>query len=316
MHLRRDIILTGFIVASMVVSACGTTATTAPGTGVGDTVAGVGVLPGVSSGVDPGSGSTVRSTTTLAPEDQVGAVAAGNRVIVIGDSILASTSRRYSNAMCGALVPLGWQVEVDAETSRFIEFGNKVLDQRLQAGWDTAVILLGNNYINDQAKYRVQLEKMVKRLSPAPVVLLTVTEFDPTRREVNDVIYEMLEKYDNVVLVDWATTSVEDQRVLGGDGLHLTDRGRQVLAENVALALGEAPTSPGACLKSVFTDDSGGNVDGSSTTVKGGGKSTSTTSKSSSPTTNPGATETTEGSTATTAATATTAPPAAPPATS
>ena len=80
----------------------------------------------------------------------MGAKVKGNRVIIIGDSVMASTSRRYGNTMCGALVPLGWQVELDAETSRFIQFGNKVLDKRLSAGWDASVILLGNNYGGDQ----------------------------------------------------------------------------------------------------------------------------------------------------------------------
>ena len=38
---------------------------------------------------------------------------------MIGDSILASTSRRYTGEMCLGLVPLDWAVEVDAEKSRF-----------------------------------------------------------------------------------------------------------------------------------------------------------------------------------------------------
>jgi hypothetical protein len=216
----------------------------------------------------------VGTTTTLAAEDTVGARAKGNRVILIGDSVMASTSRRYSNDMCDALVPLGWQVEVDAETGRFIDFGKKVLDKRLSAGWDVSVILLGNNYGEDQNKYRTALEQLVERLSPNPVVLLTVTEFKPSRAEVNAVIAEMVAAHDNVIVADWATVTRNDPALTGADRLHLTTVGRQALAQNVALALGQAPEQPGVCLKTSFTDDSSGPVTG--TTVHR--RSTTTTS--------------------------------------
>jgi hypothetical protein len=170
--------------------------------------------------------------------------------------------------MCAALMPLGWQVELDAETSRFIQFGNKVLDKRLSAGWDASVILLGNNYGEDQDVYRRELEKMVTRLSPNPVVLLTVTEFTPSRTQVNDVIREMATKYPNVQIVDWAASTADEPAFLAGDGLHLSNFGREGLATNVAFALGQAPVTPGKCLATSFTNDSGGPVTG--TTLRPG----------------------------------------------
>ena len=63
--------------------------------------------------------------------DLVGEIVAGNRILIIGDSIMASTSSRYGGQMCDALVPLGWEVAVEAEPSRFIDFGNRVLDKVL-----------------------------------------------------------------------------------------------------------------------------------------------------------------------------------------
>lgn len=266
MLLRR---ITPVLCVVALASACGST-----GEGAGATTAPaqLGDLPDTvvaTTSIAQTEGSAAGTTTTLSPEDQVGARTSGNRVIVIGDSVMASTSRRYSNDMCKALVPLGWQVEVDAETGRFIPFGNKVLDKRLSAGWDAAVILLGNNYLEDQAQYRSELLEMVERLAPRPTVLLTVTEFKPSRREVNEVVREMAETHDNVTVVDWATTTADDRGLTGADGLHLTNRGRAALALNVALALGEAPEQPGACLKTQFTDDSSGPVTG--TTLGGGG---------------------------------------------
>lgn len=216
---------------------------------------------------EPTASTTIRTTLPISPEAQVGARVEGNRVIAIGDSVMASTSRRYSNDMCEALVPLGWQVEVDAETSRFIEFGHEILDERLEAGWDVGVVLLGNNYNGDQAAFLLQLDRIIRRLSPSLVVLMTVSEFTETRLEVNEVIFDMAEKYENVLIVDWGATTAADPTLVGGDGLHLTDKGRASLAEQVALALGMSPVKPGRCLPTEFDDDSAGEVDGGATTT-------------------------------------------------
>ena len=272
MFLRRVTLLL-CVVGTLTACGAGASATdgTAPSLEVGELPQPSGAEPA------PTDSGVRRTTTTLSPEDQIGALSAGNRVILIGDSVMASTSRRYSNDMCKALVPLGWQVEVDAETGRFVTFGNEVLDTRLDAGWDASVILLGNNYREDQDGYRKELEKMVRRLSPQPVVLLTVTEFMPSRAEVNEVVFEMAAKYDNVLVVDWATTTADDPSLTGADGLHLTTAGRAALAENVALALGVAPEQPGKCLTTDYTDDSSGPVEGTTTTVSGKPSRTTTT---------------------------------------
>jgi hypothetical protein len=179
------------------------------------------------------------------------------RVLMIGDSIMASTSRRYGGEMCRELVPRGWEVEVDAETGRFVDFGGRVLDARLDAGWDAAVVMLGNNYGADKAVYSEYLEEIVDRLAPRPTVLLTVTEFRPDRADVNDAIYEIAADYDNVRVVDWATETANDPELVGGDGLHLSDKGRQHYADLVGRELGRAPDyGEGDCLGSDFTDDS------------------------------------------------------------
>lgn len=239
----------------------------------------VGELPPSSPTTATGDPATtvIRTTVPIPLDAQVGAIVGGNRVLLIGDSVMASTDRRYSGAMCDALVPLGWQVEVDAETGRFIDFGREVLDERLSAGWDVAVILLGNNYLRDQDVFRAGLERMVQRISPQPVVLLTVSEFEPSRLEVNEVIFELAGIYDNVLIVDWGATTAADPSLTGGDGLHLTDAGRTALAEQVALALGQSPEPDGKCLPGQFTDDSGGSVDGTSTTTTVKRRTTTTT---------------------------------------
>jgi hypothetical protein len=272
MFIRRIALLLGLL---GVATACGA----ASGQGIDPPVtAPVGELPPAADSTTTATvldSSTVpRTTVPIAPDAQVGALVAGNRVMLIGDSVMASTSERYGGEMCGALVPLGWQAEVDAESGRFIDFGKLVVDKRLDAGWDVSVILLGNNYGDNQDVFRQYLDDMVGRLSPQPVVLLTVTEFKPSRVQVNDVIFEMAQKYPNVVVVDWAAVTAADPLLTGPDHLHLTEPGRAALAAQVAFALGHAPVEPGKCLPTNFRDDSSATNVNPQTTVKKPAKTT------------------------------------------
>ncbi len=209
------------------------------------------------------------ATTTLPPAQPIGALVTGNKLLMIGDSITASAAKRYGGELCNALVPLGWQVEVDAEPSRFVDFGNQVLERRLAAGWDAAYVFLGTNYHGDQQSYLRQLERIVQRLAPAPVVLLTVTEFEESRREVNDAITLVTAEFANVHLLDWGAIAAADApTILRGDGHHLTTEGRAALASTVAGVMGAAPTQPGECLGTSFSNDSGKSVNGSDTPSK------------------------------------------------
>ncbi len=231
----------------------------------------VGGLPPTLPTLAPGAPFTtvIRTTVPLTPEQLIGARVTGNRVIMIGDSVMAGTAKRYGGEMCAILVPLGWAVEVDAETARFIDFGNVVLNERLSAGWDAAVILLGNNYGGDPDVYRLYLNRLVEKLAPRPTVLLTVSEYRAEQLEVNQVIFEVAAQHDNVVVVDWAASTAQHRNFLKEDGLHLTDPGRLALAQHVGDVMGPSPAPPGKCLGTSFSDDSAGSVDGSTTTVSG-----------------------------------------------
>ena len=244
--------------------------------------------------------TSVAAVAALKVIGPAGARAGGNRVLVIGDSVLAGTTSRYSNDMCKSVVPLGWQVEVDAEVGRFIDFGDRVLDKRLSSGWDAAVIFLGSNYGDNQPVFASMLEAQVDRLSPRPVVLVTVTEFKPDRAEVNAAIRMIAFNHPNVSVVDWATIS-EGDGLLGGDGLHPSPQGREVLAQTIAAALGPAPAQPGKCLSTSFRDDSAGSVDtGTTAPVRTTTRrttatktTTKTTTKTATPTTSRSTTATT-----------------------
>ncbi len=226
------------------------------------TVGGVGVLP---STVPPERTPLVVVTRPVHEDgttaELVGETAIGNRLLVIGDSIMASTSTRYSGYMCDQLVPLGWAVEVEAEPSRFIDFGNRVLDKVLDPvvgtadDWDAAVVFLGSNYGRDQQRYEDELRLILTRLAPRPTLLFTVTEYRPAWAEVNETVRKLAGEFDNVTVVDWEQVA-RYPGVLSGDGLHPTNKGREVLVDLTATALGPAALGEGECLKSQFTDDS------------------------------------------------------------
>ena len=317
MRARREITLT---VLCAVLVACSAVAS-GPDDSRDPTIEGVGILPGSNpeAGLitsDPTTAPAVaEATSTTQPAPTIGSLVTGNRLLMIGDSITASAAQRYGGEFCKALVPLGWQVEVDAEPSRFVDFGNQVLDSRLAAKWDAAYVFLGTNYLGDQDSYRKQLEKIVQRLSPSPVVLLTVTEFEDSRRQVNDAITLVGAEFPNVRLLDWGAIAAADAAtILRGDGHHLTNEGRATLASTVAGVLGDAPAQPGDCLSTKFSNDSGLSVNGSDTpSQKKVGAPTTTVKAPTATTVGGGGTATTKPATVTPTAPTVTTPPTQPP---
>jgi hypothetical protein len=220
-------------------------------------MSGVGRIPGY----DFGTAITLPAGFELdLPDLQgglIGTKAGGNRLLMIGDSIMASTAKRYGNEMCNALVPLGWQVAIEAEASRFAEFGVRVLDKRMNAesGWDAAVVFLGSNYEGNKESYGKQMRKIVEKLTPRPILLVNTSLFRNTQREVNQEIDDLALDFENVSILDWATISKSDG-VLAPDGVHLSKNGRSIFAVAIARALDIAPFREGECLDSKFRDDS------------------------------------------------------------
>ena len=200
--------------------------------------------------------NTFPSGETIPIRDEtVGDVADGPRVLMIGDSIFAAVSRRIYNTACPQLTELGWQVSIEAEVGRAVEFGLRVLSAKLSQGWDVAVVNLGTNYWRNQDEYRRDLEKMLDRLAPRPTVLFSVVEWRSDQREVNDVIADQVLSRDNVWFVDWKSIS-ETPGVLSSDGIHPSDEGNELLVEVLAEVLGRAPGDErGSCLPSEFSDD-------------------------------------------------------------
>lgn len=286
------------IASAALLAACGASEAAGPGSDTAPprTIGGVGELPATPAPqvTEPSAEETsttvadedesVRTAITLSPTEEdddevplIGEVAEGNRLLMVGDSILASTSRRYGREMCDALVPMGWTVELNAERGQFVEFGSRVLDRRLApeqgVDWDAAVVFLGSNYGEDQAAYEEELVEIVTELAPRPTLLLTVTEYRPSWAEVNEVIEAIDDEYDHVTVADWSTVAGE-AGVLSGDRLHPTEAGEEALVELISEHLGDAPRvrfgDEPECLRSQYTDDSrAGSTTGGSTGSSG-----------------------------------------------
>lgn len=187
----------------------------------------------------------------------LGSMVEGARLLMIGDSIFASTSSRYGNEMCEALTQLGWKVAMEAEAGRFVDFGQKVLRSRFDEGWDAVVVFLGTNYDGNSENYESRLREIVETVWPTKMVLLTTALFRETQAEVNDVVKKMREEYDNITVLDWGSIA-DSPGIIGRDRVHLTEDGRAVLAAAVARALEFAPgREEGECLDSQFRDEIG-----------------------------------------------------------
>jgi len=215
----------------------------------------VGRIPGINSAGGSVVVDGLRANLSSLEGTTLGSKAAGNRLLVIGDSILAGTASRYGGALCSAVVPLGWRVAVEAEAGQMVGFGRTVLRDRIYEGWDAAVVFLGTNFGGSKENYERDLTRIVESLAPRPTLLLTATLYRDTMQQVNEVIRVVASKNSNVSILDWGTASVQPG-LLNKDRVHPTNAGRTVLVSSIAAALGTAPTGPGACLPAKFTDDS------------------------------------------------------------
>src|SRR4051794_11621545 len=190
---RRRLARVVTIGLAVVLTGCaGDDVTTAPSiVDIPDTAA-MGVLPQQVSGAStlpppppPPTTATTSTTTTTSPEPQ-GPVEApvadfvnGDRMLLVGDSILASAAPRNGGQLCPALVLFGWQAEIDALSDRGIDFASEVLDARLtpaddtEPGWDAVVLSFGSDVDGTDAgavaQFGTELGDLIDRLAPRPV---------------------------------------------------------------------------------------------------------------------------------------------------
>ena len=221
-------------------------------------------LPGEGAGVEAeGEAGGGDPSSAEVSSESLPVPIGGQSVLVIGDSVLAATTPRYGGRLCDELTSRGWNVEIDAEKGRFIDFANLVLDERLQPeqdlDWDVIVVGLGSNLAESPAEFKQELLSVVQRVAPRTVVLITVSEFEPSRQQVNDAIREISAIEPNVQIIEWSEMVGLTAELVAADGLHLTRTGRDRLTSELSEALGDASnliaTGEGQCIDSPFTND-------------------------------------------------------------
>jgi hypothetical protein len=244
------------VLAALMFAGCSSDA----GTNQDGVLDGIGRLPGYDFWAPVTLPDGVELKLPMPEGGPVGPRVDGNRVLFVGDSILASTAKRYGNEMCAALEPLGWQVAIEAEPGRFAEFGVRVLKTRIDAIWDVVVIYLGTNYEGNERNLRSQLDQMFEITRGVETIVLTTGVFRDSQKTVNTAIKEVASGFDHVHVLDWASV-MKLRGVTGKDKIHLSDTGRGVLAQTIARALDYAPFREPACLDPRFRNDSAINQD-------------------------------------------------------
>jgi hypothetical protein len=259
--MRRSISLFAIVLlVPIALAACSSEPTTTQ-TGVLD---GIGRLPGYDFWAPVTLPDGVELDLPMPDGGPVGGRVEGNRVLLVGDSILASTAKRYGNEMCEALEPLGWQVAVEAEPGRFATFGVDVLDRRIGAVWDVVVIYLGTNFDGNESSLRKQFDEMFDITRGVETIVLTTGEFRDAQKRVNTIIKKSAAEYDHVHVLDWARVATL-KGLTGKDKIHLSDNGRSVLSQTIARALDYAPYREPECLDPRFRDDTGINQQSTTT---------------------------------------------------
>lgn len=209
----------------------------------------------------------------------IGEAALGNRLLLIGDTAMATLTVRQDGTACPVLPDLGWEMQIEAEVARYLRFADEVIDEVVvDAGenWDAVGLMFGHQIDTGAEEFGRDLDRVLNRLGARPILLYTVAEFDVPDGDVtadtddtevadavlaqalNDEIRARGRSLPNVVVIDWAQEIAdEDELELVDDERLPTPDGVARLVEFTAAALGEAPaTTGGECLESVFTDDS------------------------------------------------------------
>jgi len=225
------------------------TATNAAPSSSAPSTAGQGDAPSTTNSADGSAEEPTVTTDTERVTGRVGASADGTRLLMIGDSIMAASDVANGGAMCAELVSRGWQVGMDAVEGRQPSTGVEVTRSRVDGDWDAAVVDLGSNYEDDPVAFESYVRQILDALSPMPVLLLTVSEYEERLAEVNFILRDIGRSYDNVRMLEWSERVRFDESLTGDDDLHLTDRGISAYVSMVGIALGDAPDDePGVCL--------------------------------------------------------------------
>ena len=245
----------------------------------------------------------------------------------VGDSVLLGTEPYLRSTLAG------WDVRLDARVSRGVPEGFELVRMNEDRIGDVLVLVLGHNY--GGPGFTRWLDALLGELDDVPrIVLVTVAEWSPAQREVNEAIRRAPEDHDNVLVADWAAVLEANPQFLR-DHVHPGRAGATALANLITVMVGPAPPRDGVVPPRprllpipddpVGSPSSGSGGGGWPTPTTGGSVGSATTTTTTAPvasttttTAVTGSSTTSTSAPSTTSTTATTEPPpssTAPPAT-
>lgn len=205
------------------------------------TAGSTGAAPASAVGEPDQTDAPTTAGTVAEVDGTLGAVASGNRLLALGDSITAAIGPQFGGQLCDVLEDRGWYVGVDAVQGRALDAGLDALDDIRIDEWDAAIVNLGANYRGDAERYASELEEVLDALEGRPSILVTVSEFEADISEVNYVIRDVARDRDDVWVLEWSEVTAADDGLTGSDRLHLSEEGRDRLADMLAESVGDAP---------------------------------------------------------------------------
>jgi hypothetical protein len=184
-------------------------------------------------------------------------------LFMVGDSVLQASYPTVQR-----MLP-SWDVEADTRIGRRPDEGAAVVEDRSSDIGDVAVVLLGHNYASGEG-FGEEFSRIMRELwHLARVVWVTVAEWSPAQREVNELLRAAPEVWPNIVVADWAELTAANPGYLTGDRVHLTGSGVLAIADLMARAVGPGPIEgvPGIVTVDVPEAPGGGSDGGSSGTT-------------------------------------------------
>lgn len=154
-------------------------------------------------------------------------------VYVLGDSIMDGARPQLASAL------RGWDLTVDAKTSRRIEEGVSIVQRRGGRVGRVLVVHLCTNW--GGGDYRSQAERLLGSLQGVErVIWFTCTEWNGGVPSANAVIRSLPTAHPEVKVAEWAEPS-RTSGYLGSDRIHPTVPGNRALAAVTAEAVGPLP---------------------------------------------------------------------------
>jgi hypothetical protein len=219
----------------------------------------LGVLPDSPTPIAPPATPPTTPPTTVFTrpvieriDGKIAEVVEGNRLLLIGDTSMATLTERQGGLACTVFSEQGWQVRVEAEVGRFVSFAEEVVETVVidsGEGWDVVGLMFGLHIDTPPDEFAQTLDSLVGRLDGRPVMLYTVAERvgpdgepDEIAAALNLLIRAMGVRHPNAVVIEWAgAVNTEEQAVLVDDERVPTAPGMGRIVLLTAAALGEYP---------------------------------------------------------------------------